>query len=123
MPPLPPPRYMPVTSILTASLARSSAPLAVSSSCIAKSSGASRVNCRPRFSSRCVSSMPTSKFTRRGDDCPAGVTDVRTRSVATRFSVGSIGSPVHCTKLPSATLNSFNGITGMEYLIVPPESV
>jgi len=41
--------------------------------------GAVRVNCNPRFSSCWVSSMPTSKFTKRGDDCPVRVTDVRTR--------------------------------------------
>ena len=96
-PPPPPPRYIPVTSMLTASFARSSGPFEVSSSCIAMSSGAVRVNCNPRFSSCWVSSMPTSKFTKRGDDCPVRVTDVRTRSVAVRFKVGSMGLPVHCT--------------------------
>ena len=92
----PPARYIPVTSILTACFAFSSSPMRANSSCIAASSGASRINCKPRFSSRWVRAMPTSKFTIRVEFSP-DVTLVRMRSVALRFSVGSITSPLHWT--------------------------
>ena len=83
--------------MLTANLARSSGPLAVSSSCIAISSGASKVNSSPKFSKVCESASPTSNFTCRGEDCPVGVTEARNCSVAAKSRRGFIGSPIHCT--------------------------
>ena len=88
--------YIPVTSMVTASLPRSSGLMAVSWSCTEASSGAERVKASPRFSSRWLRAIPTSKLTMRGL-CPSSPTVARTRSVAVILSWGFITLPVHST--------------------------
>ena len=89
-------RYMPVVSIVTASLPRFSTDCVISSLCISWSSGASMVNCRPMSLSVFVSSTPHSNVTLR--PTPASfVTVVLFSSVAVMFRRGFIASPKNST--------------------------
>ena len=115
--PPPSPRYMPVASMATASFPRSSLDMATSWFWMEASSGASRVNSSPMFSSELVMATPTSKLTDRGTSF--SVTVERTRSVATMFMLGFIGFPVNSTKLPLRRLNVLSGMTGSSYFICP----
>ena len=91
---LPSARYMPVVSMVTASLPRCSRPMACSSLWIIMSSGASRVNSTPMLLRVWVIFTPQSKSTLR----PAPLepeTVALVRSVAVMLSVGFMGSPVN----------------------------
>ena len=96
LPVLPSARYMPVVSIVTAILPRSSVDIAESSELTTLSSGASMVNCRPISLRVLVMTTPQSKATLRPMPL-SSVTVALVRSVAVRFSRGFMGSPVNST--------------------------
>ena len=93
---LPLARYMPVVSIVTAILPRSSADIEVRSLLTVLSSGASMMNCRPMSLSVLVMTTPQSKATLRLAPS-SSPTVALVRSVAVMFSRGFIGSPVNST--------------------------
>ena len=96
LPVLPSARYIPVVSIPTASLPRSSGDMVASSPLMVLSSGASMVNCTPIFLRVWVMETPQLKSTLRF--CPPSpVMGAFTCSVAVMFSLGFMGSPVNST--------------------------
>ena len=119
---LPSARYMPVVSMVTASLPRSSADMLCSSLLMALSSGAEMMNCSPMSFSVLVMTTPQSNVTNR-PWLPSVLTDALVRSVAVMSSRGFMGSPVNSTKLPSCMVKVFSGMMGIEYFISPAASV
>ena len=110
--------YIPVTSIVTANLPRSSALMALSCSCTEASSGASSVKAKPRVSNRSVKAIPTSKLTIR-EASPSLPTFARIRSVALMFISGFIMFPVQFKKLPFWMWNVLSGMIGISYFSSP----
>ncbi len=114
-------RYMPVVSIVTATLPRSSVDMACSSLSMVMFSGASMMNSSPMLLSVWLIATPQLKVT----DCvvPSTVALALVSSVAVMLSFGFMSSPVNSTYEPSAILNVFSGITGREYFISPSLTV
>ena len=119
---LPSARYMPVVSMVMATLPRSSFDIVVSSPPIVWSSGASMMNSSPMLLRVLVMITPQSNATLRVVP-PSVETVALVRSVAVMFRRGFIGSPVNSTKLPSLMVKVFSGIKLNEYFISPLESV
>ena len=93
---LPLARYMPVVSIVTATLPRSSTVIVASSPLMSLSSGASMMNCRPMSLSVLVMTTPQSKATLR--EAPLSLLTVAlVRSVAVMLSFGFVASPANST--------------------------
>lgn len=89
---LPSARYMPVVSMATACLARSSLDMLCSWLCSVMSSGASMMNSRPMLESIWLTTTPqVNTATRPPDASPPTVALVC--SVAVRWRAGSMGSP------------------------------
>ena len=88
---------MPVVSMVTATLPRSSAVMVVSSPLMVLSSGASMINWRPMSLRVLVMTTPQSKLTLRLPLPSAKLTVALVRSVAVMLSLGFMGSPVNST--------------------------
>ena len=95
---LPSVRNIPVVSIVTAILPRSSVDMACSSLLMVLSSGAEMMNCSPMSASVLVMTTPQSNTTERAcEPSPLSLTVALVRSVAVMFSRGFAGSPVNST--------------------------